>query len=142
VCPASPTRSVAGAVSLVVRRASSAALGASSERTLAQPEGPYHEAASRRHPAKKPRRESRAELALSELCSKLGYCIPPDEQEAILANPPADEEAFVDAVLIAEGRDLNVVLRQERRPMLDIVTKWGVYDRANRAGASGNGVRS
>jgi hypothetical protein len=97
---------------------------------------------SRRHPAKNPRRESRAELALSELCSKLGYCIPPDEQEAILANPPADEEAFVDAVLIAEGRDLNVVLRQERRPMLDIVTKWGVYDRANRAGASGNGVRS
>ena len=46
----------------------------------------------------------RAELALAEVCSKLGYCIPSDDQDEILADPPPDSEAFVDAVLIAEGR--------------------------------------
>jgi hypothetical protein len=70
---------------------------------------------------------SRAELALSELCSKLGYCLPPDEQEAILVNRPPDAEAFVDAVLTGEGRPLHLVLNQERRPMLEIVTRWAVY---------------
>ena len=70
---------------------------------------------------------SRAELALSELCSELGYCLPPDEQETILTSPPPDAEAFVDAVLIAEGQDPELVLKQDRRPMLDIVNKWAVY---------------
>lgn len=74
------------------------------------------------------RRESRADLALTELCSTLGYCIPPDERDAILRTPPPDAEAFVDAVLVAEGRDLNIVLKQERGPMLDIVNRWAVYD--------------
>jgi hypothetical protein len=69
----------------------------------------------------------RAELALSRLCSELGYCLPPDEQEAILRNPPEDAEAFVGAVLIAEGRDPRLVLKQDRRPMLDIVNRWAVY---------------
>lgn len=82
---------------------------------------------SRRHPGNHTRRESQAELALTELCSKLGYCIPPDGRDAILRDPPPDAEAFVDAVLVAEGRDLNIVLKQERRPMLDIVNRWAVY---------------
>ena len=34
---------------------------------------------------------------------KLGYCLPPDEREAILGNPPSDAEAFVDAVLLGEA---------------------------------------
>jgi len=38
---------------------------------------------SRRHPGKGAK-TSRAELALSELCSKLGYCLPPGEQQDIL----------------------------------------------------------
>ena len=82
---------------------------------------------SRRHPGKTPTVESRAELALSELCSQLGYCLPPNEQEGILANPPKDAEAFVDAVLTAEGRDPNVVVKQDRRPMLDIVSRLAIY---------------
>lgn len=70
---------------------------------------------------------SRAELALSELCSKLGYCLSPDDEEAILADPPLTQEAFVDAVLVAEGRDPSVILKQDRRPLLSIVDKWAVY---------------
>src|SRR4051794_25293000 len=83
---------------------------------------------SKRHHGTKPTRASRAEGALGELCTKLGYCLPPDAQEAILSNPPSDVGAFVDAVLIAEGRDPNLMTKQERRPMIDIVTNWAVYD--------------
>jgi len=82
---------------------------------------------SRRHSGKSKTRESRAELALTEPCAKLGYCIPPDERDAILRDPPPDPEAFIDAVPVAEGRDLNIVLKQERRPMLDVVERWAVY---------------
>ncbi len=73
---------------------------------------------------------SPAERALSELCSELGYCdcLYPPAKEGILANLPPDAEAFVDAVLVAEGRDPNLVLKEDKRPMLEIVKKWGVYD--------------
>ena len=37
-------------------------------------------------------------------------------------------QALVDAVLIGEGRDPNVVLKEERRPMLDIVARWAAYE--------------
>jgi hypothetical protein len=83
---------------------------------------------SKRHPGKDPIQESRAELALGELCGQLGYCDARYKQDAIFADPPPDADAFVDAVLLAEGRDPSLVLRQERRPMLDIVGKWAVYD--------------
>jgi hypothetical protein len=58
---------------------------------------------------------------------KLGYCLPPDEQDAILSNPPPDAEAFVDAVLIAEGRSPDVLTKAERRPMIEIVNKRAVF---------------
>lgn len=83
---------------------------------------------SRRRPGKSSIRESRAELALGELCSKLGYCDARYQQDAIFANPPQDAQAFVDAVLRAEGLDPILVPRQDRGPMLDIVNKWAVYD--------------
>ena len=57
----------------------------------------------------------------------MGYCLDQDGRKAILSTPPADAEAFVDAVIIAEGRHLLAVDKEERRPMLDIVTKWAVY---------------
>ena len=72
--------------------------------------------------------DSRAELALGELCSRLGYCDALYESSAIFEDPPPDADAFVDAVLRAEGREPDLVLREERRPMLDIVTKWAVYE--------------
>lgn len=83
---------------------------------------------SKRRPGNDPVQESRAALALRELCSQLGYCDAIFEQDAFFADPPPNADAFVDAVLLAEGRDPSLVLRQERRPMLDIVAKWAVYD--------------
>ena len=64
---------------------------------------------------------------MSELCARLGYCLPPDLTEAILASPPLDADSFVDAVLIAEGRDPTFVAESDKRSMLTIVAKWAVY---------------
>jgi len=86
---------------------------------------------SRRRPAANPAAPSGAERALEELCVKLGYCLPPDEQKTILSNPPADADAFVDAVLVAEGRDPELITRQERRPMVEIAARLA-YDAAER----------
>jgi hypothetical protein len=96
---------------------------------------------SKRHPGKNSKRTSRAEGALGELCTKLGYCLPPDDQEAILSNPPTDADAFVNAVLIAEGRDPNLMTKQELRLMLDIVDKWAVYDSRSEDGSISNRSR-
>jgi hypothetical protein len=65
---------------------------------------------------------------LGELQSKFGYCLAPNQTEAILANPPSDAAGFVDAVLTAEGRDVVYVSESEKRDMQAIVTKWAVYD--------------
>jgi len=89
----------------------------------------------RRRPGKT-KRGSRAEVALSELCVRFGYCIPPDAAEAILANPPADAEAFVDAVLVAEGRDPWLVSSDDRRPMIETVSDW-MYGGHGRGSMSG-----
>ena len=71
---------------------------------------------------------SGAERALEQLCVKLGYCLPPHEQEAILTDLPSDAEAFVDAVLVAEGRDPALITKQERRPMVEIAAKLAYPD--------------
>jgi hypothetical protein len=76
----------------------------------------------KRRPAPNPWSPSGAERALEELCVKLGYCLAPDEQATILSNPPLNADAFVDGVLVAEGRDPNLITKQERRPMIEIVT--------------------
>jgi hypothetical protein len=46
---------------------------------------------------------TRVEAALYQLCL-YGFCLPPSDQEALLADPPRGElGTFVDAVLVAEG---------------------------------------
>jgi hypothetical protein len=83
---------------------------------------------SRRRPTPNPHRPSGPELALEELCVKFGYCLPPAEQQAILDNLPADADAFIDAVVTAEGLDPNLMTKQERGPMVEIVTRRLVYN--------------
>ena len=62
-----------------------------------------HLSVSKQRPSRHPQVQSHAELALGELCSRLGNCLPPDLTEAILASPPSDADSFVHAVLIAEA---------------------------------------
>jgi hypothetical protein len=42
---------------------------------------------------------------LDDLCVGLGYCLPPDDKQRIIADPPPTIDAFTDAVIEAEGRD-------------------------------------
>lgn len=46
-----------------------------------------------------------------ELCRVYGYCLPGDRTTAILATPFDEPDAFVDAVLLAEGLDPYLVDR-------------------------------
>jgi hypothetical protein len=89
---------------------------------------------SGRHPSGSTR-GSCAEAALSELCIKWGYCIPPVAAQAILADPPADADAFLDAVIVAEGLDPTLMSKTERRPMLEVVNDW-LYDERGRGSVS------
>ncbi len=42
---------------------------------------------------------------LSTLCEKLGYCLPPDERDRLLTNPPLTVYEFTEAVFWADGED-------------------------------------
>jgi hypothetical protein len=42
---------------------------------------------------------------LSDLCVGLGFCLSPDENERLIATPPAEPEAFAKAVFLAERLD-------------------------------------
>jgi hypothetical protein len=78
---------------------------------------------SRRRPTADPHRPSNPQLALEELCVKLGYCLPPTAQDAIVNDLPVDADAFVDAVLTAEGLDPTLSTKRERNRMIEIVTR-------------------
>jgi hypothetical protein len=47
--------------------------------------------------------QAEVETLLSDLCVRYGFCLPSDEHDRLLANPPQEVGAFVDAVFIAEG---------------------------------------
>jgi hypothetical protein len=57
-----------------------------------------------------------------------GYCLAPDDQDTILQHLPANPDAFLDAVLLAEGRDPRLITKQERRPMVEIVARLAYGD--------------
>ena len=40
---------------------------------------------------------------LKELCEELGFCLPPMDNQRLMAHPPKDVPTFVQAVFLAEG---------------------------------------
>ncbi len=65
---------------------------------------------------------------LYELCTKLGYCLPPEDQARILAAPPGDVDSFTDEVLRVEGLDPTSVDRHQRRELRDLVSRHFAVD--------------
>jgi hypothetical protein len=51
----------------------------------------------------RPNQLSDVERLLTELCLKLGICLPPAEERRLALSPPADVDGFTDAVSAAEG---------------------------------------
>jgi len=61
----------------------------------------------------------------SGLCVMHGYCLPPDEQPTIINDPPQDVDAFVDAVLLADGhQNPSLCDKQTRLYLSELVREW------------------
>jgi hypothetical protein len=76
-----------------------------------------------------------------ELCGG-GYCLPPERQGRILAEPPESPDAFLDAVLAGElDRDeMNPnydVDKRTRKVLLAFITDWLFDDGRGRGTKSG-----
>jgi hypothetical protein len=63
--------------------------------------------------------------------------VPPEEKEALVRNPPTDPDAFVDAILIAEGLDPILCDKQTRRWVSEAVWDWIFDEGRGRGTASG-----
>jgi hypothetical protein len=67
---------------------------------------------------------NRLEALLIELCADYGYCLPPSEEAALIAAPPEELEAFVDAVLLAHGEIPELYDQRERHVLREVVRDW------------------
>ncbi len=67
--------------------------------------------------------EREVEVLLGLLCTRLGFCLPLQEQSKIGADPPRDVKAFTEAVFKAEGLDPDVAERRLWRQVRDVVAE-------------------
>ena len=58
---------------------------------------------------------------LNDLCVRLGYCLPPDDQQRIISDPPTSVDAFTDAVVTAEGFDPVLMATEQRQQVRRMV---------------------
>lgn len=65
--------------------------------------------------------EPEAHKLLYELCVRLGFCLPPEDQDRLRENPPPDVRSFTDAVFLAEGLDPETAPRGLYRSVRDLV---------------------
>ncbi len=68
---------------------------------------------------------------LDKLCVELGFCLPPEGQQRLVENPPADVLSFTDAVFIEEGLDPSTADRHLYRQVRDLIAdsfRRGGYD--------------
>jgi len=76
--------------------------------------------------------EPHVQQLLDELCIKLGFCLPPNEQRRLREAPPAKIDDFTDAVFEAEGmRDMHYTQlhRQVREVVDQHMSRWTETER-------------
>jgi hypothetical protein len=66
--------------------------------------------------------EAEVETLLYDLCVGLGFCLPPDAKRRLAQSPPADVDAFTDAVFEAEGMG-DMSPKDLRRRVRDVVDR-------------------
>lgn len=64
---------------------------------------------------------SEVETLLNDLCVTYGFCLPSQEHDKLLADPPQEVGAFVDAVFIAEGLNPETASKSTYRSVRDRV---------------------
>ena len=77
------------------------------------------------------------EALLYDLCVTYGHCLPPEQQAVLLADPPQTADAFVDAVLRAEGDDPVTYDRHARADLTAIIEDWLFDDGSGKGSRSG-----
>ena len=65
--------------------------------------------------------EPEVERLLDDLCLRLGFCLPPGEQDRFKACAPSDVRSFADAIFIAEGLDPETARRDLYRQVRDMI---------------------
>lgn len=66
---------------------------------------------------------SQVEWLLEDLCVRFGYCIPAEARARLVQEPPETVEAFVHALVDAEGEDLGSVDKRMLAQMKECVRK-------------------
>ena len=64
-----------------------------------------------------------ATALLSILCTRLGFCLPPDADARLTEAPPPDVQQFTAAVFIAEGLDPSTADRRVYRQVKALVAE-------------------
>jgi hypothetical protein len=83
------------------------------------------------------RPESRAEAALYELCVNYGYCGASRRADEFLATTADDPDAWVDAVLAAEGIEPPLADKEGRRQVREVICDWLFDEGGGRGTKSG-----
>jgi len=78
---------------------------------------------------------NRTDALLVELCTKYGWCLPPEDQHALIAAAPQDRETITDAIIRAEFGEDCVRDEDKRTFLRPVIDDW-LFD------ASGRGARS
>jgi len=81
--------------------------------------------------------EPDAKRLLYELCVRLGFCLPPNEQIQLEMSPPRDALSFTNAVFVAEGLDPDTANRILYRKVRDMVAAAYLRSENRRDGRSG-----
>jgi hypothetical protein len=59
---------------------------------------------------------------LDDLCVKLGFCLPAEKRELLLASPPANATEFAATVIAMEGINIETMDRDLRRQVQALVS--------------------
>ncbi len=69
-------------------------------------------------------KRTRTERLLDDLCTDLGFCLPPEKYAQLSGSPPRTVKTFTDAVFIAEGLNPEVADKHLWRQVRDRVTEY------------------
>lgn len=75
------------------------------------------------HPYSWPPDAKQVDKLLGVLCVRLGFCLPPDDWNRLMAEPPPDVGDFTDRVFEAEGLDPERADLRLWRQVRDVVAE-------------------